>query len=68
MRVSTHDIRRIELIPETEEEKVICREVLDGKALVYWGDAGENFSPPEYIGGLIINSHRPHPQHMVSET
>ena len=58
MRVSTENIKRIELIPETDEEKDVCREILDGKALIYWGDAGETFSPPEILGGLILNTYQ----------
>jgi hypothetical protein len=41
---------RIELKPETEEEKSACRRIINGDAVLYWGDS-------EFTGGaLIINS------------
>ena len=58
MRISYENIQRIEIIPETDEEKQVCQDILDGKALFYWGDAGENFTPPEMLGGLIINTYQ----------
>ena len=60
MKISVDDIRRIELIPENDEEKAVCQEILDNKikaGTIYWGDAGENFSPPEFLGGLILNTY-----------
>ena len=59
MRISIEDPRRIEIIPETDAEKQICQDILDGKAVIYWGDAGENFTPAEMLGGLIINTYAP---------
>jgi len=50
------DIKRIEIIPETDEELKAMKVLINEKPLIYWGDAGESFTPPECIGGLIINS------------
>jgi len=36
MKVSTEDIRRIELIPESDEEKAVLQNILDGEAIIYW--------------------------------
>ena len=60
MKISVDDIRRIEIIPENDEEKAVCQEILDNKikaGTIYWGDAGEKFSPPEFLGGLILNTY-----------
>ncbi len=57
MRVSTEDPKRIELIPETDEDRAAIQSILDKTALIYWGDAGENFNPPEMLGGLVLNSY-----------
>jgi len=47
-------IRRIEIIPDTEEEKAAIQDIIDGKVVIYWGDTGEE--PSEYGSGLILNS------------
>lgn len=42
--------RRLELTPETEEERRVCRAIMDGEATIYWGDAKQPG------GALIINT------------
>lgn len=54
--------RRIELKPETDEEREIFQRIVDGKALIYWGDSAVAG------GALIINSHQtPRPPVVGSE-
>ena len=72
MRTSIHDLKRIELIPETDDEKTALQAIIHafgqfgkvaGRAestIVYWGDAGENFEPAEMLGGMIVNAHTVH--------
>ena len=41
---------RIELKPETDEEKAAVQRILDGDAVIFWGDS-------EFKGGaLVLNS------------
>lgn len=50
--------RRLELIPENAEDRNVIQDILDKKAVIYWGDAGEHEQPPEFTGGLILNTSR----------
>ena len=59
MRVSVEDPRRMELIPETDIDRGVIQDILDKKAGIYWGDAGDNLDPPELLGGLVINTYPP---------
>jgi len=59
MRISIHDPKRIELIPENNEEKAALNILLDRREhlMVWHGDAGENFDPPEMLTGVILGTY-----------
>ncbi len=53
---------RIELKPETDEEKASLQKALDGKGMLYWGDS-DSFERGAFIINTVGESegyHRPH--------